>query len=132
MSDQPKPVCHLLRDGPPWQATGDVECGANMQTLRSGIAVPWFSRESVVRGVGQFTLEPGHEWCAECRSLVDYVYHGHKPRWADNPAGVIAQHAQGDPASINADLIALAKLVEIHRDEFEVIRWADSHGRRLT
>lgn len=128
MSDQPKPICHLLRDGPPWQSPGDVECGADMNALRAGTAVPWRNHQPRVAFA---TLPAGHEWCTTCRETVDYVYHGHKASWTHNPAAVIGQQASGDTASINADLFALAKLVELHRDEFEVIRWADIHGRRL-
>ena len=116
-----KPLRHLERVAPPWAAERMTICGRELDDVRS-----WLTFEdarALANKVGQTRAQ--FLFCQTCLSQ-----HSHKAatplRWEREPARIVADWASRagwtgtkDGGRIAAELLALADLVEQHREDYE-------------
>ena len=105
-------MIHLLKAVPPWrEGEGITECGTK------GEAVPW---ENGTRWAKH--IPNPADLCDGCRDAVSYWHQGFHATWQADPGSVIQRCS--NQTWMGLDLEAITKLVELHRDEWEVIRWS--------
>ena len=117
------PRVHILRDTLPWATSIVSECGR----LNPRCSTTW---GSYIANKKDYDILKSV--CYSCSVRYNAATLKRWAEWANQPGEVIARYTSKDRQSINADLWALAKLAELHPDEFEVLRWeqARRHGAK--
>ena len=113
------PLDHVERPLLPWRRVGLTECGLPSANH------PVITRDEHAERVKKLGVQrASFLTCQTCTSAAGHGW----PTWAENPVGLMSRETQvwrcwGGPrpaeALLDAELRAIAALVEAHRDEFD-------------
>lgn len=114
-----EPVDHILRPQLPWRSASITECGYNAEKVSALSREDYFAR---VKAIGK--QRSAMLTCMTCAGTAERW-----GTWEDDPRRAIEREVQWEAGWSRADrgnqlrdeLVAIAALIEAHREEFDAI-----------
>lgn len=113
-----EPLKHVRRVNPPWDERVYTECGRKENDVKAMV-----ERAEAVAFVKKHGLQRAS--FAHCVTCLDRLRYG-APTWEKSPAEVVTnwlarRHNAGETDRLERHVHALAKLVELHHEEYQAL-----------